>query len=101
MINRLSSRHRDTLRFPGSSRRQTSIPTVGVECGGSRASPAARAGCPRLTDGDMALAVSARNLALAERRSADLIVLCNATKPGRADHGWRDRADESSRANFS
>ena len=30
-----------------------------------------------LTDRDMALAVSARNLALAEKAGADLIVLCN------------------------
>ncbi|MFA5027505.1 MAG: heterodisulfide reductase-related iron-sulfur binding cluster [Candidatus Methylomirabilota bacterium] len=67
------------LRFPGiEAAARRVFGRLGVEC----VDLDGYSCCPEpvvlsLTDRDMALAVSARNLALAERADADLVVLCN------------------------
>jgi heterodisulfide reductase subunit B len=81
------------LRFPGiegAARRV--FGQLGIEC----AELDGYSCCPEpvvlgLTDRDMAVAVSARNLALAERAGADLIVLCNGCYEtlAEADHALR------------
>ncbi len=81
------------LRFPGievAARRV--FRQLGVEC----VDLDGYSCCPEpvvlgLTDREMALAVSARNLALAEKAGADLIVLCNGCYEtlAEADHALR------------
>ena len=89
------------LRFPGievAARRV--FGQLGIEC----ADLDGYSCCPEpvvlgLTDRDMALAVSARNLALAERAGADLVVLCNGCYEtlAEADHALRHDAPTTAR----
>jgi heterodisulfide reductase subunit B len=88
------------LRFPGievAARRV--FRQLGVEC----VDLDGYSCCPEpvvlgLTDRDMALAVSARNLALAEKAGADLIVLCNGCYETLAEADHAVRHDEPMKA---
>jgi len=89
------------LRFPGievAARRV--FGQLGIECMDLDGYSC----CPEpvvlgLTDRDMALAVSARNLALAEKAGADLVVLCNGCYEAlaEADHALRHDAPMKAR----